>query len=110
MALHVWIAFGAFPRVFITAKPDSGKSQLVKAIRNLAFSPMIGGDTSKPSLYRTASDTAGLICIDNFDQLDDEQKKAVIHFLEISYQKDMSVIRVDEIKGKKVPVAFQVGT
>lgn len=111
LATHVWISFDAFPRLLITAKPDSGKSQLVRAIRNLCFKPTTTGDATKAALFRLASDTAGVFIFDNFDRLPDEQKSDVMHFIEISYQNDLPIFRVEEgpKKGGKVPTGFNVG-
>ena len=111
VATHIWICFDAFPRLLIIAKPDSGKSQLVRAIRNLCFKPTTTGDATKAALFRLANATAGVFIFDNFDNLPDEQKKDVMHFIEISYQNDLPIFRVEDAarKGGKVPTGFNVG-
>ena len=110
MATHIWICFDAFPRLLITAKPDSGKSQLVRAIRNLCFNPTTTGDATKAALFRLANATAGVFVFDNFDHLPDEQKKDVMHFIELSYQNDLPVFRVEDgVKKGRVPTGFNVG-
>ena len=111
LATHIWICFDAFPRLLILAKPDSGKSQLVKAIRNLCFKPITTGDATKSAMFRLANATAGVFIFDNFDKIPDEQKQEIMHFIEISYQNDLPVFRVEDAakKGGRVPTGFDVG-
>ena len=100
LALHVWPAFDAFPRLIISALINSGKSQLVRAIRNLGPYAIISGDASKASLLRLG-DNPGLKGLDNFDLLPDDQFQEIMHWFEIGYQADMPALRVDEkVKGK----------
>jgi len=110
LASHVWIAFDAFPRIIVAAKPDSGKSQLVRAIRNLCFKPTSTGDATKAAMFRLASATAGVFIFDNFDMLPEEQKAGIMHFFEISYQADLPVFRTEDGSRKgKIPTGFNAG-
>jgi len=110
LATHNWIAFDAFPRLVVVAKPDSGKSQVLRAIRNLCFKPTSTGDATKAAMFRLASATAGVFIIDNFDMLPDEQKAGIMHFFEISYQTDLPVFRTEDGSRKgKVPTGFNAG-
>jgi len=90
------------------AKPDSGKSQQVRAFRNLVFKPTPTGDATKAALVRIANTTGGVLLFDNFDNLPEEQKQGIIHFIEISYQGDLPSFRAEDgVKGKgKVPTSY----
>ncbi|PIT84144.1 hypothetical protein COU37_05155 [Candidatus Micrarchaeota archaeon CG10_big_fil_rev_8_21_14_0_10_45_29] len=108
MATHIWIAFDAFPRLYLLAKPNSGKSQQIRAIRNLAFKPTSTGDATKAALYRLANAMSGLLLFDNFDKLPEEQKADVQHFIELSYQGDLPSFRAEDgAKGKKIPSIYE---
>ncbi len=110
VATHIWRAFDAFPRLLIHAKANSGKSQQLRAVRNLCFQPVASGDASKSSLFRMANATSGTILFDNFDNFKEEQKLDLMQFYEISYQGDLPIMRAEDggrSVAKKVPTFYE---
>jgi len=108
MYTFVWIAFDAQPRDVAGSGPNTGKSQRIRAKRNLSFKPIQSSDITKASLTRLASTTAGTFFVDNVDALSEDVKTELNHFLESSYQSDNNFYRVDDSGKKKVVSEYNV--
>lgn len=86
--------FTANSRVYFHADKGSGKTNQLMIYRALSFNPVSSPDFSSSSIYRVIESTGGTILIDDFDQLPDEQKNAIIQHIRANY-KPFKVLRSD---------------
>jgi len=86
--------FTANSRIYFHAEKGSGKTNQLMIYRALCFNPVSSPDFSSASIYRVIESTSGTILIDDFDQLPDEQKNAIILHIRANY-KPFKVLRAD---------------
>ena len=92
--------FTANSRFYFHAEKGSGKTNQLMIYRALSFNPISSADFSSASIYRNIESTSGTILIDDFDQLPEEQKNAIIQHIRANY-KPFRVLRADGGKGFK---------
>lgn len=92
--------FLANSRTYHHAEPSSGKTNQLMFYRALSFNPITSTDFSSASIYRIIESTSGTILIDDFDNLPDEQKSAILHHIRTGYKK-FKVIRADGNKNNR---------
>jgi len=86
--------FDANGRTFYNADKDSGKTNQLMIYRALGFNPISSADFSTASIYRQIELTGSTILFDDFDDLPEEQKNAVLRFIRVCY-KNLPVGRAD---------------
>ena len=86
--------FPANSRVFFHADKGTGKTNQLMVYRALSFNPVTSPDFSSSSIYRIIESTGGTILIDDFDQMGEDQKNAIIQHIRANY-KPFKVLRAD---------------
>jgi len=99
MALDILRSFFFFlftsnSRTHHLAQPGSGKTNQTMLFRALMFHPIGSPDFSSASIYRTIEGTGATILIDDFDDLQDEEKARANRHIKVNYKK-FKAIRSD---------------
>ncbi len=100
MRSYFFILSPANGRTYHHADPGSGKTNQLMVYRALSFNPMSSTDFSSASIYRFIESTSGTILIDDFDNLPDEQKSAIIQHIRTNYKK-FKTVRADGNKSNR---------
>jgi len=86
--------FPANGRTFFNADKDSGKTNQLMIYKAFSFNPTASPDFSGASIYRIIESTCATILFDDFDELPDKQKSAVIRHIRVNYKK-FKTLRAD---------------
>lgn len=100
MRSYYFILFTANSRTYHHADPESGKTNQLMIYRALSFNPMSSTDFSSASIYRFIESTSGTVLIDDFDNLPDEQKLAILQHIRTNYKK-FKTVRADGNKSNR---------
>ena len=105
---YIYVEFKQSPRIVITGLPGSGKSTQTDLLGMVALNPLQTGDASKSSIFRSVESLAGLVCIDNFDNLSDEAKSDFVQLYDTSFEDNRPVMRTEDGNRKgKVPTSYR---
>jgi hypothetical protein len=96
--------FNAKGRTYFQADFGSGKSRQSLIYQKLSFNSLFASNISPASFERVIESTGGTIIVDNFDNCNDDLKKAILQVLEVYYKKGGKNIKADG-QGNK-PIAF----
>lgn len=96
--------FNAKGRTYFQAEFGSGKSRQSLIYQKLSFNSLFASNISPASFERVIESTGGTIIVDNFDNCNDDLKKAILQVLEVYYKKGGKNIKADGKNNR--PVAF----
>lgn len=100
--------FESYGYLYFHGLRESGKSKFKKVLRLIGFNGQEASSISEASFFRTIENTKGLLCIDEYERLDTERKKATDLLLNAGIEKGASVKRVDKVGTKQVNRGFDV--
>ena len=89
--------FPTYPYLFINAMKGSGKTRLLKLIKELSWDGEMLASLSEAVLFRTT----GTLCIDEFEGIRSKEKNALRELLNTAYKKGGKVIRMRKKKSKE---------
>jgi hypothetical protein len=94
--LGTWIheSFETYPYLFINAMKGSGKTRLLKLIKELSWQGDMLASLSEAVLFRTI----GTLCIDEFENVSGKDKNALRELLNTAYKRGGKVKRMKEKK------------
>ncbi len=107
MASYMFVCFKQFPRMVFIGMSDSGKSTQTNLMTKLAINPIISADASKSFLFRQVEIAAGMVVIDNFDNIKDDTKNEFIQLYDTSFEEGRPIGRTEDEGKKKTPKAFR---
>lgn len=90
--------FPSYPYLFFNAMKGSGKSRILKLIAHLAKHGNVLISITESVLFRTAH--LRTLCIDEFEQVDNKEKKALGELLNGAYKKGGVVERAYKVRNK----------
>ena len=82
-------------RELVYGESGWGKTRLSKIYQLLAFNSVMSADFSDASIFRIIESVKPTIIIDNFDSLDDEKKKRILHIFNTGCYKKQKTIRAE---------------
>lgn len=103
LASYMYPAFSHFPRMVFLGLAGSGKSTQTDLMSTLALNPITSADASKSFLFRMVEQTAGLVCIDNFDNISEDAQKDMVQLFDTSFEKGRAIGRTDDSGRTKTP-------
>jgi hypothetical protein len=105
-------SFETYPYLFINASKGSGKSRLLRLISVLSKNGKLLGSMTESALFRGSK--GNTLCIDEFENIQSDEKGALRELLNAAYKKGMTIERFRKKKtpeGEKYEVeAFDVYT
>jgi len=105
---YTYCEFKQIARLLITGLAGSGKSTQTDLLAMVALNPLQSGDASKSSIFRSVESLAGVVCIDNFDNLSDEVKADFVQLYDTSFEDNRPVMRTEDGNRKgKVPTSYR---
>lgn len=97
--LALWIigtychkSFNAYPYLFINAMRGSGKTRLLKIIKELSWNGELLTSVREATLFRSAGNNT--ICIDEFEGIMNKENEGLREILNSSYKKGMTIKRM----------------
>lgn len=96
--------FNAKGRTYFQADFGSGKSRQSLIYQKLSFNSLFASNISPASFERVIESTGGSIIVDNFDNVNEELKKAILQIIEVYYKKGGKNIKATGQNHK--PTAF----
>lgn len=107
MLTYLFSAFKQCPRIVFIGFPGSGKSTQTDLMSMLSCNAVQSSDISKAAIFRIVEATAGLIAVDNFDNLGEEEKADFTQIFDTSFESGRHVFRVEDAGRRKAPRAFR---
>jgi len=99
--------FNAKGRTYFQAEFGSGKSRQSLIYQKLSFNSLFASNISPASFERVIESTGGTIIVDNFDNCNEDLKRAILQCIEVYYKKGGKNIKADgQGKVKNKPIAF----
>ena len=86
--------FETFPYLFINAMKGSGKTRLLKLVKELSKGGEMLASLSEAVLFRTS----GTLCIDEFENVGSKDKNSLRELLNTAYKKGSKVKRMKKVK------------
>jgi len=94
--------FESYGYLYFNALRESGKSKFKKILRLTGFNGQEASSITEASFFRTIENTKGVLCIDEYERMDTERKKATDLLLNAGIEKGSTVKRVDtDVKPKR---------
>lgn len=88
--------FETYPYLYFNATKGSGKSRILKLIKNLVPNGKQVNNISDSVMFRTAKDSS--FCIDEFEFMSSKEKSTLLLLLNSAYKKGTKVERMNKIK------------
>ncbi|GEM_PF-2108610 len=107
MFSYIFTAFGKAPRMVFIGWANSGKSTCTDFIAVYSCNTLLSGDASKAFLFRSVGASAGMVVVDNMEELPDDIKRDMTHIFDISFEENRTVGRVEDSGKGKAPKEFQ---
>ena len=105
---YCYSLFDSVGYIFFNSDKESGKTKFATLIGLMGFHTINCSSPSESALFRVTSLGMGLMIIDDFENISEEKKNALLQILKIGYRKDGRVIRVEKKKEMFVPALFDV--
>jgi len=104
---YVYPVFNSKGRTYHPADFGSGKSRQALMYQLMSFNPLFAGNITPASFERVIESTGGTIIVDNFDNMHEDLKKAVLQVIEVYYKKGSKTIKAEgQGAQRNRPVAF----
>jgi hypothetical protein len=103
---YCYSLFDSVGYLFFNSDKESGKTKFSTLIGLMAFHTVNCSSPTEAALFRVTSLGAGLMVVDDFENISDERKNALLQILKVGYRKDGKVIRVEKRKDAFVPLVF----
>jgi len=87
--------FETYGYLYFKALRESGKSKFKKILRLIGFNGQEASSITEASFFRTIENTKGVLCLDEYEKMDSERKKATDLLLNAGIEKGSSVKRYD---------------
>ncbi|MBU0959373.1 MAG: DUF3631 domain-containing protein [Nanoarchaeota archaeon] len=87
--------FETYGYLYFRAMRDSGKSKFKKILRLIGFNGQEASSITEASFFRTIENTKGLLCLDEYEKMDSDRKKATDLLLNAGIEQGASVKRYD---------------
>jgi len=108
MLTYIYPEFKQIARLLISGLAGSGKSTQTDLLAMVALNPLQSGDASKSSIFRSVESLAGVVCIDNFDNLSDDAKSDFVQLYDTSFEDNRPVMRTEDGNRKgKTPTSYR---
>lgn len=79
-------------REIIYGESGFGKTRLSRIYQLLTFNPVMSADWSDSSIYRTIESVSPTVIVDNFDSVEEEKRKRILHIFDVgAYKKGKSI-------------------
>jgi len=95
IATYCYELFETSGYLYFQALRESGKSKFKKVLRLIGFNGQEASSITEAAFFRTIENTKGLLCIDEYERMDTDRKKATDMLLNAGIEKGASVKRVE---------------
>jgi len=109
--LFTWVydAFANLPYLRALGDTGSGKSRLLSTIGGICYKPcFVAGAITPAPIYRVIEAYRGTLIIDEADFKDSEMYSEIVKILNVGFQKDCAVIRMEQNGQSYTPRAYHV--
>ncbi len=100
--------FETFPYLFFNAMKGSGKTRILRLVAVLSKNGELLGSMSESVLFRTAKGST--MCIDEFEQVNNQDKQSLRELLNSAYKKGQKIKRMKKLKEGYAVEEFEVYT
>jgi hypothetical protein len=106
IATYCYTLFDAVGYLFFNSEKESGKTKFATLISLASFHSVNCTNPSEAALFRVTSLGKGLMLIDDFENISDEKRNALLQIIKVGYRRGGNVIRVEKKKDMFVPQIF----
>ena len=92
---YIYDSFETYPYLFINAMRGSGKSRLLKIIKEISYEGVLNTSMRESVLFRMGKKT---LCIDEFEHINSKEALALREVLNASYKKGITISRMRKVK------------
>lgn len=107
MAAYMFQAFEQMPRIVFIGLAGSGKSVQTDVMAAVGLNPITSADCSKSFVFRSVENTGGLVCVDNFDNLNEDVQKDFVQLFDTSFEQGRGAGRTEDTGRAKIPRKFR---
>ncbi len=94
--------FETYGYLYFRGMRESGKSKFKKILRLIGFNGQEASSISEASFFRTIENTKGLLCLDEYEKMDTDRKRATDLLLNAGIEQGATVKRYDvDLKGNR---------
>lgn len=111
MMTYVYPALPAVPYVYLAGPPNSGKTRTMDVISRMVFRPLMAGNVSAASIFRTRHAYGGVMLLDEAERMGDSRSPDVAEIqsiLLLAYRRDGRVLRMEPSGDTFRTVSFDV--
>jgi len=106
IATYCYTLFDSTGYLFFNSEKESGKTKFATLISLMSYHSVNCTNPSEAALYRITSLGKGLMVIDDFENISEEKKNALLQIIKVGYRREGKVIRVEKRKDMFVPQIF----
>jgi hypothetical protein len=100
--------FESYGYLYFNALRNSGKTKIKNILKFMGFNGTEASNISESGFFRTIENRKGLLCLDEYEKLDDIRKRILDQLLNAGHEKSASVIRTERIGDKFIAREFSV--
>jgi len=100
--------FNSIGIILMVSAPGSGKTKWAMIMQLLSFNGFNATDATPSALFRMAEQTRGLMCIDDYEKVEEDKKNAIDQILKVGYKKGGKTCRSEKVGDNYEPRFFDV--
>lgn len=108
LATYCYELFDAIGYLFFCSDSGSGKTKWSQIIQFCSFNSMNATNSSESALFRMTEQTKGLLCIDDYENIEEDKKNTIDQLLKVGYKKGGQTCRSEKIGDNYVPAFYDV--
>jgi hypothetical protein len=108
LATYCYELFDAIGYLFLCSDSGSGKTKWSQIIQFCSFNSLNATNASESALFRTTEQAKGLLCIDDYENIEEDKKNTIDQILKVGYKKGGQTYRSEKVGDNFVPVSYDV--
>lgn len=108
LATYCYELFDSIGYLFFCSDSGSGKTKWANIIQLCSFSSLNATNSSESALFRMTEQTKGLLCIDDYENIEEDKKNSIDQILKVGYKKGGQTCRAEKVGDNYVPVFYDV--
>lgn len=108
LATYCYELFDAIGYLFFCSDSGSGKTKWAQIIQYCSFNSMNATNSSESALFRMTEQSKGLLCIDDYENIEEDKKNTIDQLLKVGYKKGGQTCRSEKVGDNYVPTFYDV--
>jgi hypothetical protein len=100
--------FESYGYLYFNAFRNSGKTKIKNILKFMGFNSIEASNISESAFFRTIENRKGVLCLDEYEKMDDTRKKILDQLLNAGHMKNAAVVRSEKIGDNWIAREFNV--